>query len=256
MGKAQVGAQLYTVRKFTQTAEALAETLQRVAQIGYRAVQLSALGPIPTAEVAKLVREAGLTVAATHVGWKALLEDTPGVIEGHNALGCRHVSIGGLPSEYYSLEGLERFVRELEVLLPKLEVEGLVFSYHNHNHELAHYHGRPWLELLCEHTRRLPFNIELDTYWIQAGGGDPAAWIHACRGRIPLLHLKDMIITPQREQRFAEVGEGNLNWKAILAAASESGVQYLIVEQDNCYERDPFESLAVSYANLRKWGYQ
>ena len=256
MAKAEVGVQLYTVRKFTQTAEGLAETLRRVAEIGYRNVQTSALGPIPTSEVAKMVRDAGLTVVATHVGWKELMDETERVIEEHNLLGCRHVAIGGLAPEYYSLEGLERFVRELEVVLPRLDAKGLVFSYHNHNHELVHYDGRTWLELLCERTRKLPLNLELDTYWIQAGGGDPAAWIQACRGRVPLLHVKDMVVTPQREQRFAEVGEGNLNWKAILAAAEESGVQYLLVEQDNCYDRDPFDSLALSYANLRKWGYR
>ena len=97
---------------------------------------------------------------------------------------------------------------------------------------------------------------ELDTYWIQAGGGDPVAWIRRCAGREPLLHLKDMTVTPQREQRYTEVGEGNLNWPDILAAAEAGGVEYLLVEQDECYERDPFESLAISFRNLSAMGYK
>jgi len=76
-----------------------------------------------------------------------------------------------------------------------------------------------------------------------------------CAGREPLCHLKDMCITAEREQRFAEIGEGNLNWRAILDAAEHSGVEYLLVEQDQCYGRDPFESLAVSYRNLKAMGY-
>ena len=96
--------------------------------------------------------------------------------------------------------------------------------------------------------------FELDVYWIQAGGADPAAWVYRCAEREPLLHLKDMRITPEREQRYAEIGEGNLNWSAILGAAEESGVEWYLVEQDQCYDLDPFESLAISYRNLNAWG--
>jgi sugar phosphate isomerase/epimerase len=64
-----------------------------------------------------------------------------------------------------------------------------------------------------------------------------------------------MCITPEREQRFAEIGEGNLNWPAIMQAAQESGVEWYLVEQDRSYERDPFESLAISYRNLKSWGF-
>ena len=55
------------------------------------------------------------------------------------------------------------------------------------------------------------FNSELDTYWIQHGGGDPAAWIRKLKGRADIIHLKDMAMDG-RTQLFAEVGEGNLNW--------------------------------------------
>jgi sugar phosphate isomerase/epimerase len=54
---------------------------------------------------------------------------------------------------------------------------------------------------------------------------------------------------------MAEVGEGNLNWEAILAACREAGVLWYIVEQDVC-QRDPFESLGISLRNLRSMGLQ
>jgi sugar phosphate isomerase/epimerase len=95
---------------------------------------------------------------------------------------------------------------------------------------------------------------EIDTYWITAGGGSPAAWIDRCAGREPLLHVKDMLITPEREVRMAEIGEGNLDWPTILRAARAGGVQWVLVEQDNCYDRDPFESLAISFRNLQAMG--
>jgi len=56
-----------------------------------------------------------------------------------------------------------------------------------------------------------------------------------------------------REQLFSEVGEGNMNWPSILEACREAGTRWYIVEQDRC-QRDPFESLAISFRNLGEMG--
>ena len=97
------------------------------------------------------------------------------------------------------------------------------------------------------------FTAEIDTYWIQHGGGDPAWWIRRMAGRSPLVHLKDMVMRG-REQLMAEVGEGNLNWPAILRACKAAGVKWYIVEQDDTYGADPFVCLATSLRNLRSMG--
>jgi sugar phosphate isomerase/epimerase len=157
---------------------------------------------------------------------------------------------------HHTVDGLKKFLDELGPVAERLAAEGMDFSYHNHNHELARHGGETWLGALYAQAPAETLKAEIDTYRIQAGGGDPAAWVRRCAGREPLLHLKDMCITPDREQRFAEIGEGNLNWEAILAAAEECGVEHLLVEQDRCYERDPFESLAISYRNLNAMGYE
>jgi len=134
----------------------------------------------------------------------------------------------------------------------KLKTYGLSFSYHNHSWELQKYGDRTVLDILYGESDPDVFNAEIDTYWIQHGGGDPAAWIRAVKGRIPLLHLKDMAVGPDGPM-MAEVGEGNLNWAAILAAAQEAGVEWYLVEQDVC-QRDPFDSLKISFDNLRAMG--
>ncbi len=249
-----VGAQLYTVREFTRTASDLAETLRKIADIGYTAIQISAIGPIDPREVASIVQDVGLTVASTHTAWDMFRNDLERVIEIHKLWNCKHPAIGGLPGEYHNLDGLKRFLDELAPIAERLAEEGMDFSYHNHSHELVRYGEKTWLEMLYEQADPAMLKAEIDTYWIQAGGGDPAAWIRKCAGREPLLHLKDMRVTVEREQLFAEVGEGNLNWPAILAAAQEGGVEWYLVEQDRCYDRDPFESLAISYRNLKAMG--
>jgi sugar phosphate isomerase/epimerase len=95
--------------------------------------------------------------------------------------------------------------------------------------------------------------MEIDTYWITEGGGDPAQWITDCKGRIPAVHFKDMGINSENKPFMMEVGEGNLNWPAIIKACNGAGVRWHIVEQDTCY-RDPFDSLETSLRNLQALG--
>ena len=249
-----VGAQLYTCREYTRTIEGVAETLEKVADIGYSAIQISGFGPVDPQEVAKLVEANGLTVASTHMSWERFRGDLDAVIEEHLLWKCKHPAIGGLPAEYRGLEGIKLFAEELAPIAEKLASAGMDFSYHNHNHEFVKYDGELWLEALYGTIPGDMLKAEIDTYWVQAGGADPALWVEKMAGREPLLHLKDMAITSAREQRFAEIGEGNLNWARILKAAQESGVEWYLVEQDRCYDRTPFESLAISYRNLRAMG--
>ena len=50
---------------------------------------------------------------------------------------------------------------------------------------------------------------------------------------------------------FEEIGSGNLDWKAIVAAAEKSGCKWFIVEQDAHWAKDdPFLSLTMSFDYL------
>jgi sugar phosphate isomerase/epimerase len=128
----------------------------------------------------------------------------------------------------------------------------LTFGYHNHSFELEKFGDKTGLRILYDESDPEAFTSEIDTYWIQHGGGDPAAWIRSLKGRAHIVHFKDMTMKGST-QIMAEVGEGNLNWPAILDACKEAGVRWYIVEQDTC-QRSPFESLAISLRNMKKWG--
>ncbi|HHV55167.1 MAG TPA: sugar phosphate isomerase/epimerase [Firmicutes bacterium] len=254
----QIAAQLYTIRDFLKTPVEIERSFQRVREIGYRAVQLSGLGPIEPERLAEIARNNGLEICATHVDYYALRDKTDEMVREHKLWGCRYVGIGGLPGEYRTAEGYVRFAREASEVARRLADEGLVFIYHNHAFELERMpatgegRGRTGLDILYSESDPRYFYAEIDTYWVQYGGGDPAAWIRRLSGRIPVVHLKDMTVRGHT-QLMAEVGEGNLNWPAILAACREAGVVWYAVEQDVC-QRDPFESLAISLENLHRMG--
>lgn len=61
-------------------------------------------------------------------------------------------------------------------------------------------------------------------------------------------HFKDYGITAHTP-KFVEIGTGNLNLDAIYNKCKQTGVEYIVIEQDIC-ERDPRESMAISYKNL------
>ena len=252
MADTRIAAQLYTLRDFLKTPEDIARTLSKVAALGYRAVQLSALGPIETSALKKILSDTGLTVCATHEDFPRLRDDLDAVVEEHQALGVQYVAIGAIPNEYRNGEGYARFAREASEVARRMKERGLIFGYHNHSFELEKFDGRTALETLYAESDPDAFTAEIDTYWIQHGGGDPASWIRRVAGRSPLVHLKDMAVVDGKPV-MAEVGEGNLNWSAILDACKDAGVEWYIIEQDHCL-RDPFESLGISLRNVQGMG--
>ena len=254
MPETSIAAQLYTVRDFAKTPSDIAQTMKKVREIGYEAVQCSGLGPIEPAELKRIVDSEGLRICATHTPYERLRDEPDAVIEEHKLWGCGYVAIGGLPKDYREdgEAGFVRFAKEASEVARKLSDGGLTFGYHNHSFELERFGDRTALQILFEESDAEVFQMEIDVYWIQHGGADPAAWIRKARGRVDVLHVKDMTMSG-RDQLFAEVGEGNLNWPAIMEAGREAGTRWYIVEQDRC-QRDPFESLEISYRNLREMG--
>lgn len=252
MPNSVLAAQLYTLRDFLKTPADIAKTLHRVKTMGYDAVQLSALGKIDAKELAKLLREEGLTCAATHVSLDEMRDQTRRVIDDHKLWNCSYTAIGGFFQESFSRQDWVNFIRNYNAVANLFAGSGLSIGYHNHSHELMRFDGTTPLRMLIDGLSPQVW-FEIDTYWITHGGGDPIQWIKNVSGRIPAIHLKDMVIGPDRQQQMAEVGEGNLNWPGILSAAKSAGVKWYIIEQDIC-QRDPFESLSISLKNAKAMG--
>jgi len=246
----QVAAQLYTVRDFCRTPDDIARTLEKVRAIGYEAVQTSGLGPIENADLLRLAQQNGLTICATHESIGEVLDAPERVIDKLRALDCGHTAIG-FPSgvDLGSKPSVLDFCRRFEASAQHFVQAGLTASHHNHHQEFRHIEGKPVLGWILDQTRAV--SLELDTYWVQYGGGSPVEWNRRAKGRLPLLHLKDYAVGADNVPRFAEIGQGNLDWPAIISSAEESGCGWFIVEQDTC-PGDPFDSLKVSFDFLRE----
>ena len=246
-----VALQMYTVRD--DAARDFHGTIRTVARIGYEAVELAGLGGLSPREARVLLDDNGIRVAGMHAALDALEGNLDGVIEDARMLGSGFVTCPYLAEDRRRSADAYRQVGEtLSAIGAKLQEAGLQLCYHNHAFEFDKFDGENGFDLLFAAADPKLVQIELDTYWVQKGGEDPAAYLRRYAGRVPLIHLKDM--TEAGEQgTFAEVGEGVMDFDAIFAAASVAGGRYYIVEQDVC-QRPPLESARISLNNLREMG--
>jgi sugar phosphate isomerase/epimerase len=249
----QVAIQLYTLRDFCKTSADFAQTARKVREIGYRAVQVSGVGPIPEEEIVKILQGEGLVCCATHEPGPLILSDPQKVVDRLGKLSCSYTA-------YPFPAGIDLRSREAVIELAKgldrsgevLRKAGQVLCYHNHAHEFEKLGSKTILEILFDESHPQNLQGEIDTYWVQYGGGDSAAWCRKLKNRLPLLHLKDLAVDPETHQpMIAEIGSGNLDFKGILEEAERSGCLWFIVEQDTC-PGDPFVSIRKSFDYIRE----
>lgn len=251
----RIGAQLYTVRLFTQTVPDFRETMRRVAEIGYETVQLSAVGSEITPQTAReIADEYGLQIVLTHSDINRILHDTEKLINDHRVMGCKYIGIGSMPEKYRNPDWIKRFAVDFKEPARMIKEAGMRLMYHNHAFEFEKTDGRYLIDELLDGFAPDELSVTLDTYWVQTAGGDVCQWIERLADRIPCVHLKDRGIVKGQEV-MAPVMEGNMNFPAILKALEKTDCEYALVEQDTCQE-NPFVCLEKSCRNLRKLGYQ
>jgi acyl carrier protein len=258
----KLAVQMYTVRDFTQTAQGLIESLKKIREIGYEAVQLSAVGAmngetpeVDAKECRRILDGEGLRCIATHRRWEDLVNRPESEIEFHQILDCDYTAIGGIPGAYGERgeEGYSQFVTDAIPIIERLNEAQLRFGYHNHAHEFQRIGpGRRTLYDILIDEGEPDLLLEIDVYWADHAGVNPVRLFERCPGRVPVIHLKDKEVVPKEGPVMAAIGEGNLDWDEILPACEEAGVDYYAVEQDVC-RRDPFDCLRSSYTFLTEY---
>ena len=247
----EIGAQSYTVREYCQNEKDLGETLEKIAAIGYRNIQLSAIGPVRPERVKALCDQNGLRIVLTHNPETEIRTGTEELIRRHQLYNCAYAGLGYLPERYHTPEGLPRFADDFLPAAEKLHAAGIKLMYHNHAFEFARMpDGRTMMDHLLSMFPEELMGITADTYWLQYGGMDVYSWIRDHVQRLHCVHLKDFSISGF-DIRMAPVGEGNLDFVRILDILSQGrATEYALVEQDDCYGESPFNCLKRSYNYL------
>jgi sugar phosphate isomerase/epimerase len=248
-----LGVQLYTLRGLT--GNDMPGTLKKVAEIGYRNVELAGYGSAKTAkEMKKALDDAGLKAPAGHWAIDVLEKEVERVMEEAQLLEIQHVVVPFLPeARRRDVDAYKQVAKSLDEIASFFHGVGIELAYHNHAFEFQQkFDGKYALDILFENTAAHLVKAEIDVYWVANAGADPVAYLEKLGDRVRMLHLKDM--AGGADKRFAPVGSATIDFKAILATAEKHGVRWGFVEQDQTYDAQPLDAIRTSLENLKKFG--
>ncbi|MGZ9585225.1 sugar phosphate isomerase/epimerase family protein [Paenibacillus marinisediminis] len=241
----RIGLQLYTVRDAAE--KDFVGTLERIAAMGYQGVEFAGYGGLTPEELKATLSRLGLAVAGSHVGLDQLTDNLEMHIEMNKAVGNDRLICPYLPKELFDTEeALSETIRQLQQASERLAAHGMKLGYHNHHFEfLTTYGNKTMEEIIFSSTSTDELFCELDVCWVQYSGNQPVEWVKSFAGRLPLVHLKDLRRTEEGEPLTVELGQGELDLRAVAEAAQAAGAEWLIVEQDFT-QRDALESVEAS----------
>jgi sugar phosphate isomerase/epimerase len=229
-----VGLELYSVRKELQRDPQA--TVRAVAKMGYQCVEFYApyfqWSEDETKQMRKLLDDLGIRCYSTHNDSSNVNAENIAKTRDRNLiLGCKYVVVASfhpLPTE---LDGWKAVADALNSADEQLAKAGLHAGYHNHEPEFTPIGGGRPMEVIAKNTKP-SIMLQLDVGTCLKAGSDPVAWIRANPGRIRSLHLKEWSSDPAKGYSVL-FGEGNADWKGILAAAeSVGGAEYYLIEQE------------------------
>jgi sugar phosphate isomerase/epimerase len=250
-----LGVQLYTVRDII--VGNAARVLKAIQDIGYREIEATheTLDKIWPA-----LQRSDLKRVSLHMNTALFLEGGPKLDAGIAAAkkrGFEYIVVPYLEPELRGgIETFKKLATKLNQAGMKAKAAGLTLCYHQHAFEFEPLAGTTGLAVLMSETQKDLVSLELDVFWASVAGQDPVAVLKKYASRIRLLHLKDKARGPPvrfnenvPNDTYKEVGNGSLDFPAILSAAKQTPVSHFFVEQDETAV-DPIVGLRKSFKYL------
>ena len=267
----ELGIQLWGVKDFM--AKNFYGTIKSVSDMGYSCVELATYREDSEAiafdakDMKRIFDDLGLKCVSSHTfpgTLKDLMENSQKLldlssfnwdkmIEDACIMGMDCVTLAG---NFYTnpKEDIPRVIDVLNTVGEKAKEKGLFIQYHNHYMEFEEYEGKYIYDYMIEETNPDYVKFEVDTYWTIRAGQDPLKILDRLKGRIDVIHQKDLPGDwPQKNAleilggkggtiidlltkvevpgSFIELGKGCIDIESIMKKAYETGVKYVLVEQ-------------------------
>ncbi|MBE6543674.1 MAG: sugar phosphate isomerase/epimerase [Ruminococcaceae bacterium] len=249
--KYPVGLQLYSVR--SDLARDFEGTLKAVSEMGYDGVEFAGLYGNSPKTVKELCEKYGLAPISAHIPLAEMLEDPEGTFAAYSEIGCKYAAVPYITVEDRPLQkNYDNTVENIKVLGEKAKKYGIQLMYHNHDFEFVRMaDGSYGYDDMFSRIPAELLTAEIDVCWVNVAGEDPCDYLVKYADRIPVVHLKDFVMSGKKagnlynligmeeaekadEDAFAfrPVGYGAQDIPAIIASLEGSVCQWLIVEQD------------------------
>jgi sugar phosphate isomerase/epimerase len=249
--KAGIALQLYTVRDLAK--KDLEGTLKKAADMGWRYVQWSGMPSLPADKIRAALDKAGLTCIACHTSVEAFEKDFDKEVAFWKTVGNKDVAPGGMMNDCRAdLKAWIKGCKRLDEVGAKLRAVGMRLSFHNHSMEFEKFPGDPRTkhQILMDETKPENLCAELDYAWAAAAGVDLPSYIRKLKGRLKVVHAKDVKIEGKKHTLTA-LGQGSIDWAPAFAAGKDAGVEWYVYEQDSG-QGEVFDFVKTSYDFLSK----
>jgi sugar phosphate isomerase/epimerase len=236
---APFGVQTYTFRR--SIGRDPAKVLDTIKLMGFTEIEGGG-GRMHPADFKKLCDERGISIPSTGAGYDDLVNKIDSVIWRAKILGAKYVMCAWIPhqNDVLTFENAKKAAEDFNRAGKILKENGLTFCYHAHGYEFQPYEDGTLLDYLFKNTNPEYVSFQMDIFWIQFGGGDPAALLKKYGNRWKLMHLKDMrkgikkdltgLTSPEHD---VALGTGELDIPAILREAKKVGIKHYFIEDES-----------------------
>jgi sugar phosphate isomerase/epimerase len=215
-------------------------TLKRVRELGFTNVELAGYYGMTAKQFRAELDKAGLRAISMHIEYQVARDRIDQVIQDAKILGVQYVGVPWIKSPF-TREDCLAAIKVFNQAGSRLAANGLKFFYHLHGYEFVPDEGGKGtlFDLLMTQTDPRYVSMQLDTAHVAYPGQDPAQLMRKYPGRFSSLHLKDVRgdVPGNNSGVFKDedgrpLGEGKIDWPAVLKAARKEGVQWYIVEDE------------------------
>ncbi len=237
----KIAVQVYSVREHINDTETLLKALEEIKKIGYDGVEFAGYFNTDAETIKAKLDELGLVAVGGHIGLDDFKEENlEKTIEFQNTLGVKAIGVGGAP--HGTAEESNATGKVLgDAQKYAMDKYGMKVYYHNHCEEFEPVEsGELPIDIIGSYC-----SLEIDTYWSFHAGEDNYKLITEKKDNIVLLHVKDGI-----DGKPKALGEGNCDIPAVVKAAKDIGMEWLIVENDDPVPTG-FEDIARSLKYLK-----
>lgn len=244
---AKLGLQLYSVR--TVTPGNLISVIRDVADMGYQGVEFAGYDGRSAKELAKALSDCGIEAAGSHVGYEQFSGDINAVIDYSLELGLKHVVCPfAMPKKDEETwgDGWKRIADDFNVFGEKLRKAGLIFGYHNHQHEFIPQDGVYGMDVLYENTDHSLVRFQIDCATVEFSGEFKVIDIlNKYEPAVELLHYKDLKAVNVHEA--ITTGDGLVDFKSVSEWGKAHGIPWFVVE----YEKK-IDDKDLLYADVKR----
>ncbi len=269
MKHVKLAAPLFILRE--ECEKDLFSVLEKLKGLGFEGIEFLGFFGNEPKKIREKLDQLKLEAVGNHVDYYEFKKDIDGTIARHKEVGCRFITINGLPKEKFSDWNLvNQYLEDVNRIGKCCRENGITLLYHNHDRELAYKsEDKYFLEVILDHVPAENLAFEPDLGWMAIGGASPVYFLDEYRQRCPIIHLKDYYaeditkvgnvfeLNSQKGDaqhsffEFRPTGYGIANIPSLMKQIRSCSPEWILADHDLAYGRDSYFDLKISLDYIR-----